>query len=202
MTDAEHTTDYRPPLGMMVQIDYGNPKWIERSMKTAKLMRDFWTRVRCMKTAFPRQLLWRHAVGSGDQRNDSWINYRAIRPAAAVLKYNQNPTIARLYVELADAWLAAAMSTERGKPRGVIPAEVSFPDGMAGGTGSPNWYTASHAPETGNEDWRRRAKPTKYLYELFFNAYDVTGDAKYFEPLKLGTSWPRVTGGPRLDGSR
>jgi hypothetical protein len=218
MTDAEHTAEWTGnTLGMMVQIDYGNPKWIERSMKTARLMRDLWTDYDANgKRRFRANYFGAAQVGSGDQRNDSWINYRAIRPAAAVLKYNRNPAIARLYIELADAWLAAAMSSERGKPRGVIPAEVSFPDGMAGGMGSPNWYTASHAPETGNEDWAQASEAYKgYLYELFFNAYDITGAAKYFEPLKLeyelaarygrapdstGTRMERIPGG-RGDGA-
>ena len=188
LSDAEHTAEWTGnTLGMMVQIDYGNPKWIERSMKTAKLMRDLWTDYdRHGRRRFRANYFGGAQVGGGGQQNDSWINYRAIRPAAAVLRYNGNPTIARLYVELADAWLASALLTDRGKPRGVIPAEVSFPDGTPGGAGSPSWYSASHAVDTGNEDWAGASAAYKgYLYELFFNAYAVTGDAKYFEPLRL-----------------
>lgn len=186
MADAEHTAEWTGnTLGMMMQIDYGNPVWIERSMKTAKLIRDLWTDYdKHGRRHFRSNFLGAAQVGSGERMNDSWINYRAVSPATAVLHYNGNPTIARLYIELADAWLAAAMSTDRGKPRGVIPAQVSFPDGILGGTSSPNWYTASHPPGTVNYDWQHQ--PYKgYLLDIFFAAYQQTGDPKYFEPLRL-----------------
>ena len=188
LSDAEHVAEWTGnTLGMMVQIDYGNPQWIERSMKTAKLMRDYWTAPNNNgHRHFRANYFGATQVGSGEQMNDSWINYRAIRPAAAVRWYNQNPAVSRLYVELADAWGAAAMATERGKPKGVIPAEISFPDGIIGGTNSPNWYTASHGPETGNEDWVNGSEAYKgYVYDLFFNAHGQTGDPKYFEPMRL-----------------
>ena len=44
MADAEHTAEPTGnTLGMMMQLDYGNPIWIERCMKTGKLIRDLWT---------------------------------------------------------------------------------------------------------------------------------------------------------------
>jgi hypothetical protein len=78
------------------------------------------------------------------------------------------------------------MSTERGKPAGIIPAEISFPEGLIGGAGSPNWYTARNEPGTGNEDWAGASAGYKsYLYDVFFNAYEVTKDARYFEPIRI-----------------
>jgi hypothetical protein len=170
---------------MMMQLDYGNPNWIERSMKTGKLIRDLWTdRNDRGHRHFRSNFLGATQVGAGDRMNDSWINYRAVSPATAVLNYNGNPTIAKLYEEIADGWLAAAMSTDRGKPRGVIPAQVSFPGGVLGGVNSPNWYTASHPPGTVNYDWPRQ--PYKgYLLDILFAAYNTTRDAKYFEPIRL-----------------
>lgn len=127
MADAEHSAEWTGnTLGMMVQIDYGNPTWIERSMKTAVLMRDLWTGINDKgRRQFKSNFFGATQIGSGDRANDSWINYRAVRPAHAVLWYNQNPTVGKLFVELAENWLAASMSTDRGKPKGVIPGQVS-----------------------------------------------------------------------------
>ncbi len=196
-TDAEHAAEWTGnTLGMMVQLDYGNPAWIERSLKTAKLLRDLWT-----DYDINGRRHWRADYFSASQigtqefmMNDSWINYRAVRPAAAVLWYNQNPTISSLFVELADSWLAAAMSTERGKPRGVIPAKVSFPEGILGGKNSANWYDARL--DTGYK---------AYMHDLFLTAFKQTRDPKYIEPLRLeyalvskyGTA-PEITTGARL----
>ena len=186
MADAEHTAEWTGnTLGMMVKIDYGNPVWIERSMKTGKLMRDLWTAYNVNgKRHFRANFFGATQVGSGDRMNDSWINYRAVRPAAAVLAYNQNPTLAKLFVELAEAWAEAAMSTDRGKPSGIIPAQVSFPDAVIGGTNSPNWYTASHPPGTVNADWFNQ--PYKaYIQDLLLTAYRQTREPRHIEPLRL-----------------
>ncbi|MFC1734788.1 hypothetical protein ACFL1X_01630 [Candidatus Hydrogenedentota bacterium] len=194
MSDAEHSAEPTGnTLGMMVQIDYGNPIWIERSMKTGKLMRDLWTDFNDKgKRHFRSNFFGSAQVGIDETMNDSWINYRAIRPANAVLWYNNNPTISKLIVELADAWVSDAMSTERGKPMGVIPAQVSFPDAILGGTSSPNWWMASHPGGAGvvNYDWwddklRRGQSYKNYLIQLLTDAYMQTGDMKYVEPLKL-----------------
>jgi hypothetical protein len=186
MADAEHTAEPTGnTLGMMMQLDYGNPIWIERCMKTGKLIRDLWTDYDDQGyRRFRANFLGATQVGSGDRMNDSWINYRAVSPATAVLNYNGNPTIAKLYTEIADSWVAAAMSTDRGKPKGVIPAQVSFPDRILGGTHSPNWYTASHRPGTVNYDWPHQTYKA-YLLNILFAAYNVTGDARYLEPMRL-----------------
>ena len=93
LSDAEHVAEWTGnTLGMMVQIDYGNPQWIERSMKTAKLMRDYWTAPdNNGHRRFRANYFGATQIGSGDQMNDSWINYRAIRPAAAVLLVQPKP---------------------------------------------------------------------------------------------------------------
>ncbi|MGD9855120.1 MAG: hypothetical protein AB7U20_09245 [Planctomycetaceae bacterium] len=185
-TDAEHAAEWTGnTLGMMTVIDYGNPVWIERSMKTGKLLRDLWTAPNDHgHRHFRANYFCATHVGTGAQMNDSWINYRAIRPALAVLRYNRNPTIARLVTELADGWLAAAMSTDRGKPRGVIPTEIAFPSGLIGGVKSPSWFEAHNDPRTGNESFTGQGyKP--YVVDLLYDAFTVSGDAKYLEPLRL-----------------
>jgi hypothetical protein len=186
MADAEHTAEPTGnTLGMMMQLDYGNPTWIERCMKTGKLIRDLWTDYDDKGyRRFRANFLGATQVGAGDRMNDSWINYRAVSPATAVLNYNGNPTIAKLYTEIADSWVAAAMSTDHGKPKGVIPAQISFPDRILGGTKSSNWYTASHPPGTVNYDWSPQ-KYKAYMLSILFEAYEVTGDAKYLEPMRL-----------------
>ena len=205
--DAEHSAEWTGnTLGMMVQIDYGNPVWIERSMKTAKLIRDLWTDYdRDGHRRFRSNFLGATRVGEGDQANDAWINYRAVRPASAVLWYNRNPAIARLYTEIADAWVASAMSTDRGKPEGVIPAQVSFPDAILGGTNSPNWWTASHPEGTVNYDWvGANAAYKAYLQDVLFWAFRQTGDGKYLEPMRrefeLAARYGKGPGG--LTGAR
>jgi hypothetical protein len=184
--DAEHVAEPTGnTLGMMVTIDYGNPLWLERSMKTGKLLRDLWTGHNDRGVRHFRANFFNAArVGTGERANDSWINYRAVSPASAVLWYNNNPAISKVFVELGEGWRTGAMSTERGKPEGVIPAQVSFPQGIIGGTSSPNWYTASHPKGTVNYDWADQ-RYKDLMQNVLITAYEQTKDAKFLEPLKL-----------------
>ena len=178
LTDAEHAAEETGnTLGMMMQIDYGNPVWTERSMKTGKLIRDLWTDYDVNgHRRFRADYFCASRVGRDPHMAiDSWINYRAVRPALAVMWYNQNPTVSQLVVELADAWLASSMSTQKGKPKGVIPARVNFPDAVLGRPGYDTWY-GEKMPGGGY-------KP--YVLELFYNAYRATKDPKYLQPVRL-----------------
>ncbi len=193
--DAEHTAEWTGnTLGLMMQIDYGNPLWIERSMKTGKLIRDLWTDYNDMgRRHFKSNFFGATQIGSGLQMNDSFINYRAISASTSVLAYNRNPTIGKLYTELADAWLYDSMRTDGGKPTGIIPAQVGWPDGRLGGVESPNWWSAVHQlerhPRTINYDWwnektKEGQKYKGYVGNLLMAAYQYTGETKYFDPFK------------------
>jgi hypothetical protein len=175
----------------MIRIDYGNPVYIERAMKTGRLMRDLW-----MDHARNGWLLMRSnflgatGVGGAGTTNDSRINYRPASPARSVLWYNNLPALRKIFVEWAEAWLAASMSTERGKPKGIIPSEIGFPSGQVGGERSPAWYKAEHLPGSINSDWEAMGY-IEYISDLLVQAFEATGDAKFLEPLKLQDEFVR-----------
>ncbi|MHC4405859.1 MAG: hypothetical protein ACYTG0_39960, partial [Planctomycetota bacterium] len=90
----------------------------------------------------------------------------------------------KLFVELAENWLAASMSTDRGKPEGVIPGQLSWPDVILGGTNSPNWWTASHSRGTVIYDFTDQ-QYKEYIHQLLITAYQQTGDVKFLKPIEL-----------------
>ena len=186
LLDAEHSAEWTgDTLPLMLTIDWGNPIWVERSMQTARLMRDLWMDYNEQGDLhFKSNFLGSISVGNDQQANDSYINYRAALPAVSVYRYNRHPEIASLLVEWSDAWLANAMRTDRGKPRGVFSAEVGFPSGEIGGVNSPNWYTSAHPPGTINYDWQDGAYEG-YLVSLMLLGHEITGDGKYLEPFLL-----------------
>ena len=182
--DTEHSAEWTgDTLPMMLLIDYGNPLWIEHGLKTAKLMRDLWTARNSNGHRFFRaNFTGGLNVGGGLKANDSAINMRATFPAQRVLWYNRHPGIEKLFIELADAWLAAAMSTDKGKPKGFIPPNVAFEDGEIGGKDSPKWCQGNHAQGTVNYDF---GAYKNYHLDLFRLVYGLTGDEKYLEPIRL-----------------
>ena len=191
--DTEHSGEWTADtLSAMIQSDYGNPVYIERALKTAKLMRDLWMDVNSRGWFLMRSnFLGASGVGTGGRASDSRINYRPAAPALAVFRYNSLPAVERLFVRWADAWLAASMSTDRGKPRGVIPQEISFADGTIGGVDSPSWFRAAHSPGTVNYDWGGAGSYHDSIVDLLLTAFRATSDRKYLEPMELEAEFVR-----------
>ena len=191
--DTEHSGEWTADtLSAMIQSDYGNPVYIERALKTAKLMRDLWMDVNSRGWFLMRSnFLGASGVGTGGTASDSRINYRPAAPALAVFRYNSLPAVERLFVRWADAWLAASMSTDRGKPRGVIPQEISFADGTIGGVDSPSWFRAAHPPGTVNYDWGGAGSYHDSIVDLLLTAFRATSDRKYLEPMELEAEFVR-----------
>jgi len=184
--DVEHTAELTgDSLPMMIAVDFGNPKWVEFSMKTAVLMRDLWMGGNEKGWyQFKSNYLSATRVGTGGQAEDSWINFRAVLPALWAWWYSNDPEIRELIVDWADCWVNAAMSTEKDKPMGVIPAGIGWPDGEIGGHDSPNWYTAAHPPGSVNYDWAPQ-KYKSYIRTLLETAFAATRNISFLEPLRL-----------------
>jgi hypothetical protein len=185
--DTEHTGEWTADtLVAMIRTDYGNPIYLERALLTGKLMRDLWMD-RNQKGQFLMRsnFLGATGVGHAGTENDSAINYRPASPAWAVLWYNGLPALQKMFLDWADTWLSAALSTEKGKPRGIIPEEIGFARGELGGTNAPAWHTAEHGPGTVNYDWEGAAGYHDHIVDRLLFAYRTTRDQKYLEPMKL-----------------
>jgi len=186
--DAEHVSEFTgDTLPMMMTIAYGDPVWLERSMKTAKLTRDLWTATNDHGyRSFRSTHLGAFMVGSGKQAASSSICLRAIQPLYKVYDYNNNPMLRKLLVELADGLLDSAMATSKSKPTGIIPNAFSFPEAELGGPGTPSWFSPGEVPWGAFFTWPNYRF---YQVELLIFAYGATGDEKYLEPFKLAAEY-------------
>ncbi|MCD6383951.1 MAG: hypothetical protein J7L88_05765, partial [Thermoplasmata archaeon] len=205
--DAEHSAELTgDSLPMMIAVDFGNPRWLEFSMKTAVLMRDLWMGVNEKGfLQFKSNYLSATKIGIDGRAEDSWINYRATLPARWVWWYSSNKDVEALFLKWAENWVQAALSTEKGKPYGVIPADIGWPDGEVGGHNAPTWYKAAHPPGTVNYDWEPQ-KYKGYIVDLLVSAYEATGNLTYLEPLRLeaelANEWKRSGVSDPAVGSR
>ncbi len=181
MSDVEHVAeDVSDTQPAMLAYDYGNPTYIVRCTKPAKLMRDLWTAVN------PRgQRLFRSAWFSATQVRaekpyaaDVFYAARAAKPAIWLGWYGRYPAIARLLCEWMDSWVAAAASTDRGKPKGVLPPAIGFEDGRIGGYG-PTWWD----PDL---KWSYYVWPgaMRLMHEALLAAYAMSGNPKYLRPIE------------------
>jgi hypothetical protein len=181
--DAEHSAEFTGDvLGMMVHLQPGDPAWIERALKTAKLMRDVWTgRNEHGQRLFRSSFLGAFHVPQGETEVDSAICGRAILPALGVLEYNDNPEIRRLVLEMADTLIALSRSTEKGKPAGVLPGPIVYRSGELGSPGSSSWWRAPNGRFQGMFSFPRYHG---FRHRILTTAWELTGDASYLDPIR------------------
>ena len=142
LNDVEHSAeDSADAMTPMMHLDPDNPVWRDRALRLATLMETLWT-----GRNERGQLMFKSTFFSVDQVDenprhacDTLFHPRAMQPALLYWQRTGDPRLTTLFTAWMDTWVAAAMSTERGKPAGVIPSAIHWPDGRVGGLG-PEWW--------------------------------------------------------------
>ena len=142
-SDAEHAAeDQGDSLPYLIGVLHGNARYLDWNLRTIEYFRNYLTGVNPAGRRHFRSTDFdstRYAVNleRGAESVEAAICYRAFAAVPWMIWYNGNPAAKRLLVEHADTWLAAAMSTQKGKPRGVMPVQLGFDDTVGGP--EPSW---------------------------------------------------------------
>ena len=133
-SDAEHAAeDQGNSLPYLTGVLYGNARYLDWNIRTLEDFRNYLTGVndagrRHFRSADFDSTRYAQDLERGARDVEAAICYRAFGPVSWLIWYNGNPVARRLLLEHAETWLAAAMSTQKGKPRGVIPVQLGFDD--------------------------------------------------------------------------
>jgi len=196
--DVEHSAE---PSGdsipSLLLIDYGNPIYIERAMKTVKLMRDLFTGI--TPQGHRHFKAWHMSATeidteNADQTQDVPLNGRAAFPGLWYTWYSRNPAAVKIFDEWASAWVEDTLRTDKGKPRGVMPSAVRFEDDTFGKTADGPWWNVPYGLGT---------QYHAYMYVMFIHMFEITGDEKYIEPFRASFDlWRSIpSDGPAPPGS-
>ena len=183
MTDVEHTAeDSADVITPMMHLQPDNPRWLARATKLADFMQDMWTaRNRRGMLQFKSTYFTAQTVDTNPQRAcDTVYHPRALQPTLLYWQRTADKRLTRLFTEWMDTWVDAAARSERGKPAGIIPSAIHWPDGSVGGAGQDWW------------DPRNHSESTLYLWpsamsmmtDTLLLTYHMTGDKKYLEPIR------------------
>lgn len=158
-TDLLHAyEDGIEAVGQLQQLDYGNPLHIVHGMEIARRVLGDVTQV---NAAGHRHFRSRFYGGTGTSTEDPWQwsgmhSFHVLHPAYNIVRYNGNPALRRMIVEVADGLLAH--TDQHGVP-----------------------YTDIHF----STDQVRGTPGIQNTWQIFKAAYDYTGNAKYFKPIAL-----------------
>lgn len=183
MTDVEHTAeDSADVITPMMHLEPDNALWLSRALRPAELMENLWTgRNERGLLQFKSTYFTVDKVDTNPQRAcDTVYHPRAVQPALLYWQRTGDKKLTDLFTSWMDTWVDATARSERGKPAGIIPSAIHWPDGKIGGIGD-NWW-----------DPRNHGESTLYLWpsamsmmtDTLLLTYHMTGDKKYLEPIR------------------
>jgi len=172
---AEPVSDTQP---LMMATCFADPQYFERCLQTMHCMRNVWT-ARDKNDDLHFKSYYYSAsqtVDSPPRSADVPLNGRAAKPGIWLMWYSSHPEVKELLTEWSMAWVRAAQKTVRGKPVGIIPGSVSFPEGRIGGYADTWWETK------GYDDLDSMGYTSK-LYHIMLACWAETGDEQFLQPI-------------------
>jgi len=183
MSDVEHTAeDSADAITPMMHLDPENPDLSRQALRLAELMETLWTGrnergfLQFKSTYFTAEKLDLTPA----RACDTVYHARVVQPTLLYWQRTGDPKLTKLFTAWMDTWVDAAARAERGKPAGIIPTAIHWPDGGIGGL-DPNWW-----------DPRNHGEHTLYLFPSAMSmmthtlllTHHMTGDPKYLEPIR------------------
>ncbi len=182
MTDVEHSAeDVADALAPMMHLDPDNPEWKERAMRLAELMENFWTgRNQRGFIQFKSTYFTVNNIDTSRARAcDTVFHPRAVHPALILWLRTRDKSLGKLFTDWMDTWVDAAARSEHGKPAGILPTAIHWPEGYIGGVGE-NWWE----PKNYSTDLYDFPSAMFMMTKTLLLTYHITGKEKYLEPLR------------------
>ncbi len=182
MSDVEHTAeDSGDTCTAMMHIDPDSQIWEKRALRMAELMRDKWTgRNERGFLQYKSTYFNVNEVDLSPKRAcDSVYHPRAVQPALLYWQRTGDSELGELFSNWMDTWVDAASREERGKPAGIIPSAIHWPDGRIGGAGKNWWRPENYGSSL--YDWP--SAMTMMTSTLLLTSH-MTGDDKYLKPIE------------------
>lgn len=184
MTDVEHSSeDSSDAVFPMMFLSPDDPKWNARARVPAELMETLWTgrnargQLQFKSTYFTVD----RVSGNPAQACDTVYHPRAVQPALLLWQRTGDDKLGKLFTDWMDAWVDVAARTDRGKPAGIIPSAMLWPDGIAGGLDDDEWWDPKNHSQTGLYAW---PSAMSQMTETMLLTYYMTKNEKYLAPIR------------------
>jgi len=184
VTDVEHSNeDTTDTILPMMHLRPEDPVWKNRALRLAALMRDRWT-ARNERGFLQFKSIY-FSVDTVDTHTnrafDTVYHPSVIQPALLYWQRTGDPELTALFGEWLKVWVDAAAREDNGKPAGVLPSAIRWPDGGIAKTHLPWWEPFSPAHNDALYNW---PGATRLMTSTLLLAHHMTGDEKYLEPIR------------------
>lgn len=180
--DVEHTAeDSADTITPMMHLKPEDQIWQDRAMRIVELMETIWTGrndrgfLQFKSTYFSSE----EVDPSSERACDTVYHPRVIQPALLLWQRTGNKRIGKLVQEWMDTWVEATAREEKGKPAGIVPSAIHWPDGSIGGTTDDWWRPGNHD----NDPLYRWPSAMGMMLNTLLLTYHMTGKKQYLEPI-------------------
>lgn len=179
--DVEHSSEPSADTfpGMLL-LRYGDPKWIERNMRSCKTIRDLFMGIddkdypRFKSSEYGASGIKTDLAAGGD----TGYNARSMKHFIWQAWWG-DPDALDWFIRWCDGWRASTMTEAAGKIAGVIPASIWYPSGEITPPGETDWCHPKlnyyGCPGLGG-----------MIADCFLCAYYFVRDIKFLQPFQLG----------------
>lgn len=143
MQDVEHSAeDTADTIMPMLLLSSDSPEWHSRATTMVQLAQDHWIGIN--ERGQHQHMGMMFNVDQIDPlpkyAADTTYHSRIYQPAVfAWQRGNAPPGFGDYFASWVDTWVDASMRSERGKPAGILPTTIRWPDGVVGGQEDPWW---------------------------------------------------------------
>ncbi len=181
--DVEHTAeDSADTITPMLHIEPDHPEWKQRALRLAELMKTVWTGTNQRGyLQFKSTYFSVDRIDPSAQRAcDTVFHPRALQPTLLLWQRTHDRALTELFTAWMNTWVDVAARAERGKPAGILPSAIHWPDGTVGGLGEHWWDPENHSSDP---LYVFPSAMGQMLHTLLLTFY-VTGDERYLAPIR------------------
>jgi len=195
--DVQHSSEYScDTITPMMHLRPEAQVWKQRALQLTNLMRSLWAGRN--ERGF---LQFKSAFLNADEIDerprhacDTLCHTRVTQPTLLLWQRTGDEALGELFTDWMDTWVDATARAERGKPAGVVPPAIHWPDGHVGGVGDQWWYPEIFPDREVSSPFTWPGKMSNMLNTLLLTA-DMTGDEKYVEPIRsMARVWEKHAG--------
>ncbi len=182
-SDVEHTSEeYADPLTCMLNMQADNPVWEKRALLVLDYIENLWTGVNDRGYLQFKSTWFNVDRIDPDVKRacDSPYHTRLVQPLMLIWLRTGNERIGKFLQSWLLTWVNATFTEEGGKPNGIIPTAIHWPDGKPLGTGE-NWWQ----PENYHTPLYDYPSQQSSMYDCFLQAYQMTKDDTYLRPIQF-----------------
>ena len=184
LTDVEHSNeDTTDTILPMMHLKPEDPLWKNRSLRLAELMRGEWTG--CNQRGLLQFKSIYFSVDKVDlspnRAFDTVYHPSIIQPALLYWQRTGDTNLGALFGQWLKVWVDAAARAENGKPAGVLPSVLRWPEGAVAVAGKPWWEPFSPGHNDALYNW---PGATRLMTSTLLLAWHMTRDDSYLEPLR------------------